>query len=421
MSATNSDSAKRPLDGGAGEEPPHKYIAGDGTSDENNDYEMSDNTDNSVMLFQQKQMDTLFKRIQTSFKEEIGSSVTPEIRLLNAKFDSQQKEIDDLKRNSRYTPLINSREDVDETLEIFNNRASQALASGSGGASGTGARNPVLGNRGRSENFSMMGRGSSNDRQRNFSAPNFRGIQSRPRGRGRGRGRGNGFQPNQGFGQGGQEGGQMDNGGSNGGTSGQSSWNGWSKDDPIGGMSHRDLESVVRRLNRETYVQSSKAQDFAAREIILIGFPETTNDLALAHKSLKVVDPTFKPWEILRVQRFHQADKSGHVPLKIILKRTSIAEQLGEAIELAGDKIPWARRGQTWAQRRNNGRELKNIEWENSQNPEDHPTRLEHYYFRGNVIRFEAPNPAASSNGQSQKSGDREPETGTPSSGAGGG
>lgn len=170
-------------------------------------------------------------------------------------------------------------------------------------------------------------------------------------------------------------------------------------------MSYRNLESMMRRVNRESQEKSRKAYDFASKEIILIGFPEATDDVKLAMKQLKIVDPNLIEWEIARVERFRQADKTGFVPLKVVFKRISVAERLSETIELAGDGIPWARRGQTFQQRRDNGRELKNIDWLNSQFPEGHPTRWEYYYQRGNIIRYEARNPAASRGGASGSGG----------------
>ena len=361
------------------------------------------------VVLNQDQLDKWFKAMEGSMREEVRSSVLPEIKLLTNEFNLQRKEIEDLKKATRWTPFVsdNNNADLDEILETWRGNTSAEGGSVSNESTRTGPRGGAHTFRGRPESTSSRGRGSSYDRSGSYD--NGRGGFgfSRP---GSNRGQEYRGASHRGFNNRGRGGFYGGNHGEDGGENSQN-YTPRSKEEPIGDMSYRNLESMMRRVNRESQEKSRKAYDFASKEIILIGFPEATDDVKLAMKQLKIVDPNIIEWEIAKVQRFRQADKTGFVPLKVIFKRISVAERLSETIELAGDGIPWARRGQTFQQRRDNGRELKNIDWLNSQFPEGHPTRWEYYYQRGNIIKYEAPNPAASRGGAS---GSGEPQRDVP-------
>ena len=414
-----SDGKKRPLadtDTDNGELPPRKIMSMENNAD-NSDTNLVPTATSTAgtslqppvnktvqVVLNQDQLDKWFIAMQGSMRDEVRSSVLPEIKILTREFHLQKKEIEELKKATRWTPFVsdNNNTDVDDILEVWRGNASAEGGSVSNDSTKSGPRGGHT-YRGRAESASSRGRGSSYDRSGSYDRGRGGFGYGGP---GSNRGQDNRGSSYRGFnnrGRGGFNGGNFGNeGGDN---NGGQNYTPRSKEEPIGDMSYRNLESMMRRVNRESQEKSRKAYDFASKEIILIGFPEATDDVKLAMKQLKIVDPNLIEWEIARVERFRQADKTGFVPLKVVFKRISVAERLSETIELAGDGIPWARRGQTFQQRRDNGRELKNIDWLNSQFPEGHPTRWEYYYQRGNIIRYEARNPAASRGGASGSGG----------------
>ena len=160
-------------------------------------------------------------------------------------------------------------------------------------------------------------------------------------------------------------------------------------------MTYGELENMMKRVNGDAGGRQKKADEMSAREIILVRFEATKDDFALAMRQLRIIEPTITEWELEEVVRFERPDKTGYKPIKVVFKRKSLAEKIAESIELAGDKIPWARRGQTFQQRKQNGRDFKYIEYLNSIRPEGHPTQWVGYFQGGNVRRKEIPDPKA--------------------------
>ena len=347
------DGKKRPLaDTDNGELPPRKMMTVENSA-ENSDINSASNSASSAaeanlspavnktvqVVLNQDQLDKWFTAMQGSMREEVKTSVLPEIKLLTCDSDLQRKEIEELKKATRWTPFVpeNNNMDVDDILEIWRGSASAEGGSVSNESSKAGSRGGTQIYRGRTDSTSSRGRGGSYDRLGLYD--NGRGGFgfNRP-GPSRGQEyRGASFR---GFNNRGRGGYNNGNYGEEGGDNNGQSYKPRSKEEPIGDMSYRNFEIMMRRVNRESQEKSRKAYDFASKEIILVGFPETTDDVKLAMKQLKIIDPNIIEWEISKVQRFRQAHKTGFVPLKVIFKRISVAERLSETIELAGDGIP---------------------------------------------------------------------------------
>ena len=127
----------------------------------------------------------------------------------------------------------------------------------------------------------------------------------------------------------------------------------------------------MRRIARDTYENSNQSREFADREVIILNQADTVDDLEFALSKLQEIDSTIVENDIDMVKRFHQKDDSGYFPLKVVLKKKTVAQRLVETFETSEEEIDWIRRGQTWSQRAKNRRVQENIELKNEDLPGD--------------------------------------------------
>ena len=332
---------------------------------------------------------SLMASMITEMKNVIRTEFLPSVNSLRAEFA-------ELKKNERHSPYQqqnnnsnhhnsnNNDVEMEDEVEIVGSQGpgtsgtsgatSNSKTRGRGGANGNNTGNSN--HRGRGGGGRGRGRGHSHSQDRNSNSNSNRKSNSNPRGHSGGR-RGSSSSSHDGRqnngGRSGRGGGSQNNhsGKKNDNQNGQSKGRGRSDHDSVSSMTVGEMRRMFTNICNNSNNQASKAKAFADKEVILIGFEKTEDDITLAYNKLLIVDPRISKSDIQFVTRFSKEDESGHPPLKVVLKKKSVAERIVENVETSENDINWVRRGLTWNQRLANGRIRSDRERLNSNLPED--------------------------------------------------
>ena len=158
----------------------------------------------------------------------------------------------------------------------------------------------------------------------------------------------------------------------------------------VANMTRNDFEKMMSNhlLNYDS------AKESAAREIILKGMPAEGNDVDTAAAHIKIIDPTFKSFEIEEVLRFAKPDPTGVPPLRVTFKRKAMATRINDLIELAGEEgVPWASASLPFLLRNRNRLVEKDVVDLNSKLPVNPPKHWATKKIGGHVKKKYVPNP----------------------------